>query len=135
MRQENRSSPQCVALSPNRCYAVPKDQKNTKMWNREPLATKIRKYAKSNRRKIKCCRRISREILTGRAKKDPGSREGIQSRAKMFSVSRETQTVSREIIRRSREERRFWRRSRAQKNLLAWPAENLRAKIPKLARN
>ena len=77
-----------------------------------------------------------------RAKKDPGPREDIQGRAKEDlgpregkTVSREDKTVSREIIRLSREERRFWRRSRAQKNLLARPVENLRAKIPKLARN
>ena len=131
-------------LSPTRCYAVPK--KIRKHKNMEPwvVSSKNPKRRKIESRQIKLLSQdFARNSWQARAKKDPGSREDKQSRAKMnprsreikqcrakiLSRSREAQTVSREIIQSPREERRFWRRSRAQRNLLARLAENLRAKI------
>ena len=54
MRQENRSSPQCQALSPQvAAMLFQKKSENTKIWNHEQLVAKIRKDAKSNQGKVK----------------------------------------------------------------------------------
>ena len=53
MRQENRSSPQCQAFVSNSLLCCSTKSENTNIWNREPLATKIRKNEKSNAEKYK----------------------------------------------------------------------------------
>ena len=131
MRQENRSSPKCQALSPQ--LAAMLFQKIRKHKNIEPWAvsSKNLRIRKIDARKIKLlsqdfarnsdslreegfqiARRytVSREDILSRAKTFPRPREIKQSRAKILSRLREAQTVSRKIIQGPREERRFWRR-------------------------